>query len=265
MKTEYEKFIQEYLELNHMELVPYGEQFNPNAHYIPHHCVFKDSTTTKLRVVFNVSQKTSNGKSLNEQLAMGSCEQPDIFSLFLQFRTFKYAFTADLEKMYRQIWVDPVQTDLLRILWRNTPKEPIRAYRLKTVTYGTANAPYLAIRVLNQLSRDVINKFPMASNIIRNNMYVDDVLSGAFTNDELFQAYRELKLAFQSAGCNLRKWCSNSPELLNIIPIADREIKADESNIKILGISWSAIRDEFTFELDVASDTNPTTKRMLLS
>lgn len=62
LKIMYSDFINEYIVAGHMKRVT---EYHSDAHYMPHHCVFKDSTTTKLRVVFNASQKTSNGKSLN--------------------------------------------------------------------------------------------------------------------------------------------------------------------------------------------------------
>lgn len=77
-----------------------------NAHYIPHHAVFKDSTTTKLRTVYNASLRTSNGKSLNEQLAIGKMVQPTIFELALRLRTYEIAVIADIEKMFKQIKLD---------------------------------------------------------------------------------------------------------------------------------------------------------------
>lgn len=71
--------------MNHMVL---ADEFNSSdVYYMPHHPVFKESTTTKLRVVFNASQKTDNGKSLNEQLACGGKLQDDLFSLLLRWRT----------------------------------------------------------------------------------------------------------------------------------------------------------------------------------
>ena len=44
-----------------MEVIPQEEINKPSneVYYLPHHCVFKeDSTTTKLRVVFDGSAKT---------------------------------------------------------------------------------------------------------------------------------------------------------------------------------------------------------------
>lgn len=46
--------------------------------------------------------------------------------------------------MYRQILVHPEDCELQRILWQNNTVNEVREYRLKTVTYGLACAPFLA-------------------------------------------------------------------------------------------------------------------------
>ncbi|XP_050547299.1 uncharacterized protein LOC126908985 [Daktulosphaira vitifoliae] len=73
LKNLYSKFINEYLELNHMERILIDESTN-NTYYIPHHAIYKESShTTKLRVVFDASCKTDNGVSLNDVLFKGPC------------------------------------------------------------------------------------------------------------------------------------------------------------------------------------------------
>lgn len=188
------------------------------VNYLPHHAVFKESTTTKLRVVFDASRKTSNGKSLNENMTIGPTIQEDLASLIIRWRKYKIAFTADVEKMYRQILVDDEQTNLQRILWRNSPSEKMKEYRLTTITYGTSSAPYLAIRTLQQLAKDEAVRFPKASQIMLNDFYVDDVASGADTAAEAIQLKHELKNIMETGGLNLRKWASNSEEFMAAVP-----------------------------------------------
>ena len=67
-------FMNKLLSMGHMEVVSEEDIDKPctEVKYVPHHCVFKeDSTTTKLRVVFDASVKTSTGFSLNDGLMVG--------------------------------------------------------------------------------------------------------------------------------------------------------------------------------------------------
>ncbi|XP_037911960.1 uncharacterized protein LOC119652095 [Hermetia illucens] len=155
LKAQYNAFLKEYLELAHMSEVPSAEIFCKHSYYLPHHAVVReDSTTTKVRVVFNASHKTSSGTSLNDILMVGPNRQYTIFEILLRWRRHKYALAADIEKMYRQILVDSRDCDLLRIVWRPKPQGPIKHYRLNTVTYGTASAPFQATRTLQQVAED---------------------------------------------------------------------------------------------------------------
>lgn len=110
-KQKYSEFIKEYRDLNHMEPISDVELRNiavNQSFYLPHHGVIKESSlTTKLRVVFDASCKSSSGISLNDALMVGPAIQQDLFSIVTRFRTHQYALSADITKMYRQIWVDP--------------------------------------------------------------------------------------------------------------------------------------------------------------
>ncbi|KYN27671.1 hypothetical protein ALC57_02931, partial [Trachymyrmex cornetzi] len=117
--------------------------------YIPHHSVLREtSSTTKLRVVFNASCKTTNGTSLNDHLLVGPKLQQDLPVILLRWRQWRFVYAADIAKMFRQILVNNLDTDFQRILWRLSCDTPITHFRLLTVTYGLAPAPYLAMRVL---------------------------------------------------------------------------------------------------------------------
>jgi len=98
------KVIQEYLDLGHMHLVsPNNESIN---FYLPHQAVFKpDSTTTKVRVVLNASNKSSSGYSLNDTLHTGPVLRSDLIRQILKRHFFKYVINADITKMFRQILV----------------------------------------------------------------------------------------------------------------------------------------------------------------
>ena len=147
LKEKYSEFIQEYLRLGHMSA---ARDSNRRHHgfFLPHHAFIKeDNLTTKIRVVFDGSSKSSSGISLKDALMVGP-------TIYTRFRSFHFALSADIEKMYRQIEVTPEDSLYQRILWRENACEPIKIYNLKTVTYGKGSAPFLSTRVLSQLAKD---------------------------------------------------------------------------------------------------------------
>ncbi|XP_062538179.1 uncharacterized protein LOC134206476 [Armigeres subalbatus] len=109
--------------------------------------------------------------------------------------------------MYRQVLIAPEDQRFLRIVWREDPLQPLRVMELNTVTYGTTSAPYQAMRCLMQLAEDETLDFSVASRTSREDFYVDDVLSGADTLDELSEFHSQLKAMLASGGFQLPKWC----------------------------------------------------------
>ncbi|XP_018401738.1 PREDICTED: uncharacterized protein LOC108778911 [Cyphomyrmex costatus] len=211
--SQYKKFMQEYIDLNHMREIKLSTN-QEVAYYLPHHPVFKESsTTTKLRVVFDASCKSASGLSLNDALLVGPTIQEDLFSHLVRFRTFRYAMTADITKMYRQILVDESQRHLQRIFWRNAPQDELRIFELLTLTYGTAPASFLAIRTIRKLAEDEINSFPVGSKTILRDFYVDDLLTGASTLQEALEIKTQTIELLKRGGFELRKWSSNSSSL----------------------------------------------------
>jgi hypothetical protein len=150
--------------------------------YLPRHPVIRaDSVTTKVRVVFDASARPSSGKSLNDLLMIAPTIPDDLFTLIIRFRTYKYVLAANIAKMYRQINIHPEDRRYHKILWRENINDPIKTYKLNTVTYGTASAPYLAIRTLQQLAQDEEQNYPIGARALERDFYVDDLLTGKNT------------------------------------------------------------------------------------
>lgn len=196
---------------------------NQINYYLPHHAIIKPtSSTTKLRVVFDASAKSDSDLSLNDVLMVGANVQDNLFYIILRFRKYKYVFTTDITKMYRQIQVNPTQTNLQRILWRSNKMESIKTFELTTVTYGTASAPYLATRALKQLALDEMQNHPLSAKTVLEDFYVDDCLSGSNSLEEVLTLQNELIILLRKGGY-LHKWCSNNYALLENISESERE------------------------------------------
>lgn len=70
--------------------------------------------------------------------------------------------------MYRCIFVDEKDRDMQRIIWRDDDSAPINHYRLKTITYGTALASFMATQCLSEVAKDIETENPVAASAIRN-------------------------------------------------------------------------------------------------
>ncbi|XP_014298655.1 uncharacterized protein LOC106693841 [Microplitis demolitor] len=214
VRDDYVAFLNEYISLGHMSLAD-DQEAKKKGFFLPHHAVVKeDSVTTKVRVVFDGSARTSTGVSLNDTLMVGPKLQDDLFIILMRFRSHTYVLTADAEKMYRQVRVNYDDDQYQKILYRANSIEPIQTYVLNTATYGTTSAPYLAIKTLFKLAEDEQNNFPIAAQVLRKDFYVDDLLSGADTISEAIILRDELIAMLKKGGFCLRKWASNHPSML---------------------------------------------------
>ncbi|XP_058840964.1 uncharacterized protein LOC131696441 [Topomyia yanbarensis] len=271
LKMEYHKFMAEYLSLGHMRLVENGDRNTTVACYLPHHSVIKEaSTTTKVRVVFDASAKTTSGFSLNESLLVGPVVQDDLIAIILRFRTYPVALVADIEKMYRQVLLHPEDTALQRILWRFSPEQPVQTYELLTVTYGMAPSSFLATRTLQQLANDEGLAFPNGGPALRKGFYVDDFIGGATTISKAICVRNELIELLGKGGCSIRKWASNEQRVLEdlnadkIAEMTERRFDTEET-VKTLGICWEPSRDTLRFDPELRQKASKPTKRSILS
>lgn len=270
----YKQFMKEYEQLGHMEVVNTDSnnmKYGSLTSYLPHHGVLKmSSSSTKLRVVFNASQPSTSGTSINDMMMNGGIVQSNLIQVFLRFRTFIHVLCADITKMYRMVEVHEKNQNMQQILWKTSPEESITTYRLKTVTYGTVAAPFLATRVLNQLAADERHNYPLASEALLKNTYVDDIMTGSDSLQEAQLLKTELINILSSAKMELHKWSTNTPSLLESLsnkqlepPISINEIF--DSVVKTLGMIWDPKKDMFTFKINLTEEKLPATKRLVLS
>ena len=116
--------------------------------------------------------------------------------------------------MFKQILIDPADATWQRILRRRSPEDQIRDLWLLTVTYRTASAPFLALRVLKQLAADEGQRYPLGADIVRNHMYADDACAGGNSLEEATAARDQLVRILTTAGMSLDMWTANAPTLL---------------------------------------------------
>ncbi|XP_030763068.1 uncharacterized protein LOC115887734 [Sitophilus oryzae] len=265
MKQHYTDFMQEYLELGHMQL---SKSNSEQGYFLPHHGVFKEQNqTTKLRVVFDASARTDSGLSLNELQCVGPTIQDDLVSILLRFRQYQVVVCADIIKMYRQILIDPSQRCFQKILWGISSNEPVQEYELNTVTYGMASSPWLSVRCLKQLALENSDVYPRSSEIISKDFYMDDLFTGGDTPGEVIKICSEVTDILQSGCFPLQKWASNNSEVLKHVKASNPSAifkLGDGEKTKTLGIFWASSEDLLRYHISNPS-SKAITKRTVLS
>lgn len=271
LHQEYCAFMNEYISMKHMSVIVDPVMQIGQHYYVPHHAVFKaTSSTTKMRVVFDASMKTSNNVSLNDILLSGPVIQQELFDIVLRFRLHIFVITADVAKMYRQVLISDNDREFQRILWRDSPDKPLQHFTLNTVTYGTVPASFLATRVLKELAIMCADRYPKTSRSILEDFYMDDYISGSDSLEEAINMYKEVSVILESAGMSLRKWCSNDEHLRQIFYNTSTEehyslnLNPDET-INSLGLTWCPSSDNLLFLNKSRASRCSRTKRELLS
>ncbi|XP_060597241.1 uncharacterized protein LOC132751136 [Ruditapes philippinarum] len=237
------------------------------VHYLPHHAIITpQKTTTKIRVVYDASARTrQENKSLNECMYRVPLMLQDLFGMLLRFRMHPIAIVADIEKAFLQIGLKPSQRDVTRFLWLKDCKNPtvvtdnIQEFRFCRIPFGVISSPFLLGATVDFHLKCYEN--PVAENL-RNNIYVDNVITGAENTSEAIQLYTNSKAMFADASMNLREWITNSDFVNKFIPKEDR---ADTKSVKVLGHHWNVNEDTVTIAGPKNKSNEPEwTKRTVL-
>ncbi len=153
---QFQDVVKEYMDLGHAEPVPDNELKLPDSqvYYMPMHSMVKQSSsTTKLRVVFDASAKTSSGHFFNGTLAVGPTLYPPITDILMKFRTYPIALSGDISKMYRAIQLSPEDRNFHCFLWRQDISTDPSEFRMSQVTFGVAASLFAATRTLRRRLR----------------------------------------------------------------------------------------------------------------
>ena len=170
--------------------------------------------------------------------------------------------------MYRPILIKEDQREFQRIFWKYEDSTEIEKNQLNTITYGMILAPYLAIRCLQQIARNVdcpTNIILHASNVILHDFYMDDFLFGP----ESVQETQELKqIVFKLlSDYELRNWASNQEDIVHSNTDESCQLPlSDIKDTKTLRLLWNPEKEKplLDFVLNITI-SDKITKRMILS
>ena len=246
MKT-YNQIIKEQERRGFVEKVSSTLQLgNGQAHYIPHHHVRKESSTTPIRVVYDFScQMSNNHPSVNNCLEVGPPLVNDLCSILVRFHVHKFGLTTDIEKAFLHAQLHNDDQDFIHFLWLSNADDSeseFEIYCFKVVPFRSASSPFMLNTTL-QLHLKSQN-LEIANDVLQN-IYVDNVISGGTTEESVMQYFRKARAIMSEANFNLRSWASNSPKLQAIV---QEERVADTNQVvNLLGVHWDTSTDQISF------------------
>ena len=259
--SRYNEVVEDYLQQNIAEDVPKDNASADNVqYYLPHHAVVReDKVTTKLRVVFDASSHEDGSLSLNDCLLTGPNLNPDLLSVLIKFRKHEIAFMADIKKAFLQISLVESDRDAVRFLWCTAPPSggeeegELRVLRMTRVVFGASPSPFLLAATIRKHLKQYETEQPQVVETLRESLYVDDFIASSKDVEEAYHVTTTAKQILSTAGMDLCKWMTNSPELEKKWEESTTDLTlAPETHgavLKVLGLVWRPATDDFTFDL----------------
>ena len=265
------------------------------THYSPHHPVIRqDKDTTKICIVYDGSAKSgSQEQSLNDCLETGLNYTPYLFDMLVRFRSNPITITADIEKAFLMVGINNEHRDMLRFLWFDNPfsDDPATVVlRFNRLMFGLRPSPSILGSVIQHHLHSYKKSEPEMAELLSKAFYVDDLVTGEKSVSKAFDIYERSKEIIAASEFNLRKWNSNSKEVMDRIErveskcVSQREQVVsgddDESFAKLstsqetgtgdavkVGVRRNTCSDTISFdfsELQDYANLLPITKRSLL-
>jgi hypothetical protein len=171
---------EEYIRLGHARLMTAEEakERTNKTWYLPHHgVVSENSTTTKVRIVFDGAAEY-DGTSLNKKLLRGPNYLVSLIGVLLRFRRNKIPVSGDIVKMFHQVKVAKEDREAFRFLYRPPGSEEApKSYQMLVHIFGAGSSPSTCIYALNKTADDHADEYDEeVTSCVRKNFYVDNYL-----------------------------------------------------------------------------------------
>lgn len=248
--AEYRAVFENWESLKMIEEVPRSE-LDRMACYLPHRPVVKpNSTTTKIRPMFDASVRGKGQGSLNDCIEKGVNMIELIPDILDRFREKEVGISADIEKAFLQLEVNPRHRDFLRFF--NTDG---RIYRHCRIVFGVTASPFLLGAVLNYHFKRMEPEYDSTVGVLQRSFYVDNLITSVDSQEELEKLRTEAVEVMGRACMNLREWTSN----------VETAAAGGARSVLVLGLSWNLDRDTLSCvpREQTNSDQKLTKRRML--
>jgi hypothetical protein len=178
---------------------------------------------------------------------------------------------CDIEKMFHQFSVKKADRDFLRFVWwenGDLSMEPVeycmRVHLFGSSSHGCANYGLKYLAITHQ------EKFPLASEFVQNDFYVDDSLTSVDSKEDAIRLIRDSRELCAKGGLRLHKLISNDKNVIDSVPVSERAMDVKDLSLagehlpieQALGVKWNLQNDMLCFKIN-RQDFTPTRRNML--
>ena len=218
---------------------------NPVQNFIPWRAVWNgNSISTPCHLVFDASQRTASGTSLNDILAKGKNNMNKLVEIVIRWSTHKIGFHTDVKKMYNTVQLREKHWCFQRYIWQNklgnrkVPEEKV----IKTLIYGVNSSGNQSERGLRETARMSAVELPEVNHIVQKDMYVDDYLSGAQNLKHAMIKADQIELVLNRGGFSVKGVIFSGQDP----PAA---LTNDKASINIVGMRWFPKEDLVSLDI----------------
>ena len=186
-----------------------------------------------------------------------------LLELLIKIRSNDYVVISDVKQAFLMIKLAKCEDrNKFSILWQDD-RGKLVAYRYKSLVFGFASSPF----ILNHVIKHHVSKYPMdeCSNILLNNLYVDNLFFTGGDIDELLTLYRESSSRMGEGGFELRSWASNSSELMAHFQADECAVQHASDHERVLGYRYFPAENSLGLSEQPLSDLETVSKRSVLS
>ena len=219
-----------------------------DGYFIPWRVVYKaGSLSTPCRMVFDASQKTPGGESLNNILAKGQNQLAKVLHVLMRFRNKAAAMASDISMAYNGVKLQPEHYAYQKYLMKDDLIEsnPTKVMVVRTLIYGVRPAGNITTAGFRLLADHCKTNYPEHSKgatVLEEDTYMDDVLHSE-DDIESCKAVAEsldFTLALGSMSVKAYTFSGESPS---------PEVSADMTHIGVLGMLWDPYEDELKLDI----------------
>ena len=203
-------------------------------HYYPWNIVENEgSISTPMRLVVDPSMT-----GLNQTLAKGENTMGNMLNILLQCLSEEFAWASDISKLYNQLRLEPSALPFSLFLYHDSldSEVPPEKWLMVRAWYGVTPTGSQAGYALEQLANLSEKEYPLGRDCIINNRYVDDIPSGAGSEEERENQISQVQQILKKGGFSLKYVVRSGED-------PDPKSSTDGISTKLLGYKWETRED----------------------